>query len=84
MQIDVVVTQDCPQVNVNVQNAGPEIVVDLTNDTLEVNVELTREGPPGKTPQRGVDYWTDADKAEIVKATLAALPVYEGEAVVVG
>ena len=22
-------------------------------------------GEPGKTPERGVDYWTEADKAEI-------------------
>lgn len=26
------------------------------------------KGDPGDTPVRGVDYWTDADKAEIVKA----------------
>lgn len=72
------------EITVDIYDKGPEIVADLTNDTLEVNVELTREGPPGKTPQRGVDYWTEADKTEIVEATLAALPVYEGEAVVVG
>ena len=36
-------------------------------------------GLPGYTPQRGVDYWTDDDKAEIVAATVAALPVYNGE-----
>lgn len=75
------------EITVDIYDKGPEIVVDLTNDTLEVAVEVTGAGPPGapgKTPQRGVDYWTDADKAEIVKATLAALPVYGGEAVVVG
>ena len=72
------------EITVDIYDKGPEIVVDLTNDTLEVNVELTGEGPPGKTPQRGGDYWTEADKTEIVEATLAALPVYEGEAVVVG
>lgn len=27
-------------------------------------------GPQGKTPQRGVDYWTDADKQGIVKDVL--------------
>ena len=37
------------------------------------------DGAPGYTPQRGVDYWTDADKQEIVAATVAALPVYAGE-----
>lgn len=31
-------------------------------------------GAPGKTPIRGTDYWTAADKQEIVTAVLAALP----------
>lgn len=38
-------------------------------------------GADGYTPVRGTDYWTEADKAEIVAATVAALPVYEGEVV---
>lgn len=38
-----------------------------------------KDGSPGYTPQRGTDYWTDADKAEIVQDVLAALPVYNGE-----
>lgn len=45
------------------------------------------EGPAGAdgyTPKRGVDYWTDADKREIVAATVAALPVYNGEVQDVG
>lgn len=32
------------------------------------------QGAPGKTPIRGTDYWTAADKQEIVNAVLAALP----------
>lgn len=35
-------------------------------------------GADGKTPERGVDYWTEADKAEIVADVLAALPNAEG------
>ena len=31
------------------------------------------------TPVKGVDYFTEEDKAEIVAAVVAALPVYEGE-----
>lgn len=31
-------------------------------------------GTPGKTPIRGTDYWTEADKQEIVNNVLAALP----------
>lgn len=33
----------------------------------------------GYTPVKGVDYWTDEDKAEMVADVLAALPVYNGE-----
>jgi hypothetical protein len=37
------------------------------------------DGVDGYTPQKGVDYYTDADKAEMVQAVLSALPVYGGE-----
>ena len=30
-------------------------------------------GPQGHTPQRGKDYWTDADKAELVSMLADAL-----------
>lgn len=36
------------------------------------------EGADGKTPVKGTDYWTAADKAEIVNDTLAALPTWAG------
>ena len=32
------------------------------------------KGADGKTPARGTDYWTAADKQEIVTDVLAALP----------
>lgn len=35
-------------------------------------------GTDGKTPVKGTDYWTEADKAEIVADTLAALPKWTG------
>ena len=38
-----------------------------------------KDGADGKTPEKGTDYFTDADKAEMVSAVLAALPVYAGE-----
>ena len=37
------------------------------------------KGDPGYTPVKGTDYWTDADKAEMVQDVLASLPVYNGE-----
>lgn len=36
--------------------------------------EKGEPGAPGKTPVRGTDYWTAADKQEIVNNVLAALP----------
>lgn len=37
-----------------------------------------KNGSNGKTPVKGTDYFTDADKAELVNAVLAALPAAEG------
>ena len=36
------------------------------------------KGDPGKTPEKGVDYFTEADKAEMVNAVLGAMPSAEG------
>lgn len=40
-------------------------------------IELT-PGPKGDTPEKGVDYWTEADKAAIVNDVLAVLPNASG------
>ena len=39
------------------------------------------KGDDGVTPVKGTDYFTEADKAEIVSAVIAALPVYAGEVI---
>jgi hypothetical protein len=36
-------------------------------------------GEDGKTPEKGVDYFTPEDVAEIVEAVKNALPIYNGE-----
>ena len=36
------------------------------------------KGDKGDTPVKGTDYWTEADKAEIVDDVLAALPTWTG------
>ena len=38
-----------------------------------------KPGKDGKTPIKGTDYFTEADKHEVVLAVLAAIPVYGGE-----
>lgn len=60
---------------------------DNSDDTLQdaVNIALAQakesgefKGDPGKTPEKGVDYYTDTDKAELVNAVLSALPAWTG------
>lgn len=38
-------------------------------------------GADGHTPVKGTDYWTEADKQEIINSVLAALPAAEGVSV---
>lgn len=40
-----------------------------------------KDGQDGYTPVKGVDYFTEADKTELVNSVVAALPVYNGEVV---
>lgn len=40
-----------------------------------------KDGVDGKTPQKGIDYFTEQDKAELISSVVAALPVYNGEVV---
>ena len=37
-----------------------------------------KDGVDGKTPVKGEDYFTEADKTELVNGVLAALPTWEG------
>ena len=41
--------------------------------------ESGRDGKDGYTPIKGKDYFTEADKSEIVSSVIALLPVYGGE-----
>lgn len=43
----------------------------------------TIKGKDGKTPVKGTDYFTSADKTEMVNAVINALPKYNGEVVAV-
>lgn len=77
-----------------VQDTAPEdtsvLWVDPTDNSDDgfqeaVNAALAQakesgefDGEPGKTPVRGTDYYTEADKTEMVNAVLAALPTWTG------
>ena len=50
-----------------------------TNDRdLENPEPVNIRGKDGYTPEKGVDYFTEADKADMVSAVVSALPVYDG------
>ena len=50
-------------------------VKDKDGNIIEIPVI---QGPPGSTPEKGVDYWTESDKSEIVSDVLATLPTWNG------
>ena len=53
--------------------------ISVSNGKLQYNgSDVGLKGDKGDTPVKGTDYWTEADKAEIVNDTLAALPTWTG------
>lgn len=71
-----------PQASVQQTDTGATITITDKSGTTTAECKNGKDGDPGepgKTPEKGVDYWTEADKQEIVAATVAALPVYSGE-----
>lgn len=60
-------------------NKGTLDLLSAADGKLKYNgSDVGLKGVDGKTPVKGTDYWTEADKAEIVNDTLAALPTWAG------
>lgn len=64
------------QTTTSTEDGGTNIItVTLTNGETATfqnqNGSKGSRGEPGYTPRKDVDYWTEADKAEIVSAVLA-------------
>ena len=60
-------------------SVSEEGIISWTNDKgLENPVSVSIRGDDGYTPIRGTDYWTDADKSEIISEVLNSLPYAEG------
>lgn len=56
-----------------------QTLTDKQKEQVKVNIGLTGVGLDGKdgyTPVKGVDYWTEADKIELVKAINEGIPDY--------
>ena len=64
-----------PVVSVSAIEGGHRITITDANGTKTVDV---LNGADGKTPVKGTDYYTDADKSEMVNSVLAALPTWNG------
>ena len=60
------------------QSATANVTVGDNGLTFNFGIPIG-EGTPGKTPVRGEDYWTAADKQEVINEVLATFPVYGGE-----
>ena len=54
-----------------------EIAVKNGFEGTEEEWLLSLKGDPGYTPQKGVDYFTEADKKELISDLLASLPIAE-------
>jgi hypothetical protein len=56
-------------------NDSGHLILTLTDGTtLDAGVAKGDPGTDGNTPIKGTDYWTVADKQEIVNSVIAALP----------
>ena len=53
------------------EDGGSNVVTFSDGNTM--NVKNGKQGKAGDTPEKGTDYWTSADKAEIVNDVIAAL-----------
>ena len=69
-------------VSSNVDGGANIVTVTMTDGsqaTFSVkNGNAGSPGAPGRTPIKGTDYYTAADKNELVNLTLAALPTWTG------
>ena len=67
-----------PKVVVSEIQGGHRIAITSVDGTEYVDVMNGKDGEDGYTPVKGKDYFTAADKAEMVSSVIAALPVYDG------
>ena len=61
--------------------AAPTVRIDKDENGKEVlvyGIPAGKTGDAGYTPRKGVDYYTTADKSELVRDVLEALPASEG------
>ncbi len=62
---------------VSVATTSQGYILEVYNETTAYDAEIRH----GTSPVKGVDYWTAADKAEIIASVVSALPKYNGEVI---
>lgn len=73
-----------PIAEVTQTDNGAVITITDKNGTTTATVTNGKDGQDGQdgyTPQKGVDYFTESEKTEMVNAVIAALPIYDGSIV---
>ena len=75
--------QSIKQTTTSTASGGNNVVtVTLTDGTTATfNIKNGAKGDKGDTPKKGTDYFTDAEKNEMIQAVKALLPIYAGEVV---
>ena len=63
-----------------VEQTADGAVISITDKNGITTATITngKDGADGKTPVKGTDYYTEADKTEMVNMVLAALPTWTG------
>jgi hypothetical protein len=70
-----------PTVEIQPIDGGHKVIITDINGTKEFDVfdgQKGEKGDKGDKPVKGVDYWTESDKAELVNEAIASLPEAEG------
>lgn len=68
------------QETISTEDGGDNVFTFMYTDGInqQFYVKNGSKGSPGYTPRKGIDYYTEADKKEMVAAVLAALPTWQG------
>lgn len=61
-----------------INGEGHLIITLASGKEIDAGMAKGADGEDGHTPVRGTDYYTEADKAEMVNAVIASLPTWEG------
>ena len=70
-------SEDVPDLD-DVAGYWTRLVISYTDGTKIESQPISRTGVNGKTPVKGMDYYTEADKTEMVNRVLKALPTWTG------